>query len=113
LTTSAVTTVAGTQGTSGLTDGVGTNAGFRFPTGVAVDASGTTAIIADSNNHMMRLVTLSSGAVSTLAGTPGVAGSTNGVGSAAAFSLPRGVAWNAANTVALIVSIGQLGGVNL
>ena len=44
------------------------------------------------------------GTVSTLAGTSGASGSANGLGTAASFNSPYGVAIDAAGTVALIVS---------
>jgi DNA-binding beta-propeller fold protein YncE len=40
VTTPTITTFAGTPGTAGLVDGVGTNARFNAPTGVAFDKNG-------------------------------------------------------------------------
>ena len=59
---------------------------------------------ADSSNHLIRRIVLSSGLVSTLAGTSGISGSANEVGTAASFFSALGVAIDAAGTVALIVS---------
>jgi hypothetical protein len=47
-----VTTLAGI-GTASFSDGSGTNAGFYFPVGVAVDASGN-VFLADQYNHRIR-----------------------------------------------------------
>lgn len=58
---------------------------------------------ADRSSHLVRLITVSSGAVVTLAGTPGVSGSADGVGTAAAFNDPTGVAIDAAGSFVLIV----------
>jgi hypothetical protein len=58
----------------------------------------------DQYNHLIRRIDLSSGAVTTLAGVAGTIGSTNGVGLAAYFNNPCGVAINAAGTAAIVVS---------
>ena len=58
---------------------------------------------ADLNNHLIRLLVLSSGVVSTLAGRAGSIGSTNGIGTNAMFNYPRGIALDAAGTVAVVV----------
>jgi len=49
-----VSTLAG--GTSGYEDGVGTDARFNEPSGVAVDSSGN-VYVADKNNHRIRKIT--------------------------------------------------------
>ena len=59
---------------------------------------------ADHFNHIIRLIILSSGLVSTLAGTSGVSGSSNGIGTTASLYYPSGVAMDANGTVALVVS---------
>src|ERR1019366_6873722 len=66
-----VTTIAGAAGVIGSLDGSGSSARFSGPTGMAVDESGN-LYIADSNNHTIRKIN-STGVVSTLAGTAGVA----------------------------------------
>ena len=64
--------------------------GFNNPWGVALDGSGN-AYVADSGNDTLRKVT-PGGSVTTLAGTPGLAGAANGTGSNARFNDPQGVA---------------------
>lgn len=85
----AVTTLAGTVGTSGSADGTGTAAKFNNPAGIATD--GTNLFVADSSNHVIRKVVISSGVVTTFAGTVGTAGSTDGTGTAAKFNTPTGL----------------------
>lgn len=85
-----VTTLAGSVGSSGSADGTGTAARFTVPYAVAVDTAGTVYVV-DHGNHTIRKVT-AAGVVSTLAGTAGSAGSTDGSGTAARFRYPSGVA---------------------
>jgi sugar lactone lactonase YvrE len=92
-----VTTLAGTAGSIGSTDSTGAAARFKQPSGVAVDSSGN-VFVADSGNYTIRKVT-SAGVVTTLAGTAGSFGSTNGTGSAARFLNPWGVALDSAGNV--------------
>jgi hypothetical protein len=92
-----VSTLAGTAGSFGSTDGTGSAARFKGPRGVAVDAAGN-VFVADQTNHTIRKVT-SAGVVSTLAGTAGSAGSTDATGSAAKFHNPYGVAVDTAGNV--------------
>jgi len=92
-----VTTLAGAAGSSGSADGTGSAARFFLPKGVAVDAAGN-IFVADDGNHTIRKVT-SAGVVTTLAGTAGVTGSTDGTGSAARFNSPYGVAVDTAGNV--------------
>jgi len=85
-----VTTLAGSAGLTGITDGMGGAALFNYPSGVAVDSMGN-IYVADSGNNTIRKVT-SSGMVTTLAGTAGLSGITDGMGGAALFNYPSGVA---------------------
>lgn len=93
--TFAISTLAG-SGEEGSADGVGTQASLRFPTGVAVDASGT-VYVADNENQKIRKIA-ADGTVSTLAGS-GVGGRADGIGAAASFSGPRGIAVDGNGTV--------------
>jgi sugar lactone lactonase YvrE len=92
-----VTTLAGTAGTQGSADGTGSAASFAWPQGIAVDASGN-VYVADTYNYTIRKIT-SKGVVTTLAGTAGVWGSTDGTGSAASFAWPQGIAVDASGNI--------------
>lgn len=84
-----VTTLAGTAGTAGAANGRGAAASFRYPSGVAVDRTGT-VFVADTDNHLIRAIG-SDGEVTTVGGS-GNPGSTDGAGTAASFFNPKGVA---------------------
>jgi sugar lactone lactonase YvrE len=85
-----VTTLAGLAGRPGWADGSNTIAQFNHPAGVAVDSLGQ-VFIADQGNHAIRVVAVD-GSIETVAGSPGVPGSVDGVGTNAQFNLPSGVA---------------------
>jgi sugar lactone lactonase YvrE len=93
-----VTTIAGTAGTSGIVDGTGSAAQFHGPQGLALDVWGN-LFVADTNNNVIRKVATASGAVTTLAGQPGVAGSADGTAVQAQFRYPSGIAVDAAGTL--------------
>lgn len=97
LSSGTVTTLAGTLGTSGSTDETGTSALFKSPVGVALDSAATHLYVADTGNHTIRRIALSTTAVTTFAGTAGTPGSTNG--SSGLFSSPNGVAVASDDTV--------------
>ena len=92
-----VTTLAGTAGSSGSTDGTGSAARFNFPSGISSDTAGD-LYVADQVNNTIRKVT-SAGVVTTLAGSAGSSGSTNGTGSAARFNFPWDIAVDTAGNL--------------
>ncbi len=83
-----VSTLAGLCATSGTADGTGSAARFRYPRAVASD--GTNLFIADEGNHCIRKIVISSGLVSTIAGSCGnlSTGTTDGHGPDARFNSP-------------------------
>ncbi|MBI5770573.1 MAG: hypothetical protein HZA93_22540 [Verrucomicrobia bacterium] len=81
---------AGQEGRAGHADDAGSAARFSNPGSVAVD-HGRAVYVADTGNHTIRRIS-PEGVVTTVAGSPGESGSTDGVGSAARFSGPEGVA---------------------
>ncbi len=83
-----VTTFAG-SGNAGFADGLGAEASFSCPIGVAVDGSGN-VYVAEYFGQKIRKIT-AAGVVSTLAGSNSN-GSAEGTGAAARFDYPWGVA---------------------
>jgi sugar lactone lactonase YvrE len=92
-----VTTLAGSAGVFGSSDGTGSAASFALPQGVAVDNAGT-IYVGDSANHTIRKVT-PAGVVTTFAGLAGSRGSSDGAGSSARFFNPIGVATDSSGNV--------------
>lgn len=93
LRTGQVSTVAGAAGQRGHADAQGAMARFASPAGLALDPDGKRLYVADASNHVIRQIDLGAGAlVSTLAGAPGRAGAMDGVGVAARFAFPQGIA---------------------
>jgi hypothetical protein len=93
--TGVVTTLAGTAGVHGSSDGIGPNAHFYVPAGITTD--GTNLYVADSGNNTLRQIVIATGVVTTLAGTAGVRGSANGIGPNAEFNYPSGITSDGTN----------------
>jgi hypothetical protein len=110
ISTGAVTTIAGTAGSSGTADGTGAVARFSAPAHITY--LGGSIFVTDNANNTIRRVapplTAGAGVVTTIAGTAGASGSSDGTGAAARFFGPHGmhfdgtdlvVADNANNTI--------------
>jgi DNA-binding beta-propeller fold protein YncE len=95
ISTGEVSTVAGSAGLSGSTDGTGSAARFNGPSGITTD--GTNLYVADKFNSTIRKIVISTGMVTTLAGTAGIQGSSDGTGSAATFYNPHGITTDGTN----------------
>jgi len=93
ISTGAVSLLAGGVAVGNL-DGTGTAAKFSTPNGITTD--GTFLYVADSGNHNIRKIVISTGVVSTLAGS-GTAGAVNDTGTASSFNTPRGITTDGAN----------------
>jgi len=105
-TAGVVSSIAGSGGSMGSTNGTGTGARFSGPYAVAVDSSGN-LYVADSTNCEIRKVT-TAGVVTTFAGTAGSQGSKNGTGTAALFKYPFGIAIDAGNNLYVADTGNQL-----
>ena len=85
--TNQKTLVAGASGLPGSTDGQGANARFNLPGGLAFDPAGN-LVVADTGNHTIRRIA-PDGTVTTLAGSAGLQGTTDGVAPAGAPTQAR------------------------
>ena len=88
--------LAGNAGGPGSLDGTGSAASFNGVLGLASDGAGN-LYAADSVNDTIRKVVLATGAVTTIAGTAGAPGTADGIGAAARFDEPAGVAFDGGN----------------
>jgi len=91
-----VSTFAGLAGSTGSANGTGSTARFSFPSALAAD-SANNIYVADTANSTIRKITPAR-VVSTFAGLAGSIGTANGIGSAARFNFPSGVAVDRAGT---------------
>ena len=96
-----VSTYAGSQGTSGLVDNVTpSSARFNAPEGLALDGANRILYVADTGNHAVRAIDLSTGAVTTVLGDGTISASgavldSDGILSTPArFNYPAGIAYN-------------------
>ena len=87
-------TLAGTVGTPGSANGVGTAASFNFPMGITTD--GTNLYVADKDNDLIRQIVISTKAVTTLAGGGSGVG-TDDTGTDASFNSPTGITTDGTN----------------
>lgn len=92
-----VTTVAGTPLVNGSADGTGAAASFSGATGLASTPGGV-LYVADRDNFEVRSISTTA-VVTTVAGLPLIAGGADGTGSAATFTIPYGIAIDAAGTL--------------
>ena len=88
ITSTVVSLIAGTT-VGAYADGTGATASFSNPQGITSD--GTYAYVADSSNNRVRKVHISTGVVTTLAGS-GTASNLDGTGAAASILSPTGIA---------------------
>ena len=89
-----VSTIAGKAGAAGTNDGVGTSARFKSPYGITVDNSGNLFITDDYPNNTIRKMSIvgTNWVVTTIGGTAGSSGSTDGIGAVARFNYPANIA---------------------
>jgi DNA-binding beta-propeller fold protein YncE len=106
-TTASVTTLAGIAGAAASTNGVGTFAQFYSPFAISISPDGIYALVADTNNHLIRKIIISSAGVTTLAGVAGSFDSTNGFGANSRFNSPSGITISFDGTYALVGDTGN------
>ncbi len=92
-----VSTFAGLSGSAGSTNATGTAARFNSPRALAIDSAGN-LYVAEGNAHTIRKIT-PAGVVTLLAGTVNTIGNSDGVGTAARFFTPRGLAVDGSGNV--------------
>lgn len=106
----SISTVAGKIGEPGWADGTGPGAHFNGPMDLAVDSAGNIYIVESgcvrydsaggpmSSGHIIRKMS-PAGVVTTIAGKAGEMGSADGVGAAARFNYPTGIAMDRAGNL--------------
>jgi alpha-tubulin suppressor-like RCC1 family protein len=115
----SVTTWAGYPGASGSVDGLGGDALFFMPAGLALTSQNGPAgelFVADSGNHTIRRVVgeldakgnyKNVGRVNTAAGVAGESGSADGSARSERLSWPKGLSWNPVNSELYIADTGN------
>lgn len=91
--TNVWTTIAGAAAVTGSQDGTNTEARFHQPFGMALDRAGN-LFVTDALNHTIRRMSPSGSQwiTVTIAGTPGLSGSSDGTNGTARFNQPTGIA---------------------
>ncbi len=82
------------SGSASSVDGTGTTASFYYPTGITTD--GANLYVADTFSNKIRKVVISTGVVTTLAGS-GIGGAVDGIATAASFNRPLGITTDGVN----------------
>jgi hypothetical protein len=96
ISTRAVTTLAGTAGSNGSSDGTGAAARFGdyLP---GITSHGAYLYVPDFHNQTIRKIDISTGVVTTLAGTVGNQGGFDGIGATASFCTPTSITTDGTN----------------
>lgn len=92
-----VTTFAGCAAAAGNADGTGGAARFNHPFGIGMDSAGN-LFVTDLFNHTIREIT-PGGITGTLAGLPGLFGSSDGTNDDARFFEPEGITIDSAENI--------------
>jgi len=94
-------------GVQGDAEGTGTSALFNTPRGVVYDPIRNKIIVADSQSHRIRQVTLA-GVMTTLAGQQATGGLINGTGTGARFNYPQGLAIDNSGTIYIADTLNHM-----
>jgi len=100
-----VTTLAG--GRKGYQDGIGTEIRFSEPKGLAITPDGSTLIVADSANHVLRAIDITTSQSRTLAGKVGEYGYFNGPALSSTFSRPVDVSLDPTGTKSALLVVAD------
>jgi streptogramin lyase len=99
----AFSTIAGTPGNKGNTDGTNSAASFSYPYAMALGTNGLLFTVDASANTVRQVAPIGTNwVVTTIAGTAGVAGSTDGTNGAALFNEPAGIAADGAGNLYVV-----------
>jgi sugar lactone lactonase YvrE len=93
--TGHATVFAGTYNVSGSDDKIGTAATFNMPVGLTTD--GQAIYVADSENCLIRKVSINGAAVTTLSGAPGCSNPLDGASDVAKFTYPTAITCDGTN----------------
>ena len=102
ISTAVVTTLAGST-VPGYLDATGTSAKFFNPIGITIDSTNTNLYVADKNNNLIRKIVISTGVVTTLAGSIYQSGYLDGIGTSALFNYPTVIQIDSTNTNLYVV----------
>eukprot|EP01129_Flabellula_baltica_P002102 TRINITY_DN11955_c0_g1_i1.p1 TRINITY_DN11955_c0_g1~~TRINITY_DN11955_c0_g1_i1.p1 ORF type:complete len:336 (+),score=63.86 TRINITY_DN11955_c0_g1_i1:71-1009(+) len=83
-------TTFGQLNTPGYQNGDQQTSQFRYPSGICFDTDTDTLYIVDTSNHCVRTLDTITGQISTFVGS-GTSGNTDGQGTDAQFSFPKGI----------------------
>lgn len=92
-----VTTLAGSPGSSGSTDGNGDRKAARFNYPTRITSDGSYLYVTDFGNSTVRRISLTNGTVDTIAGSAGVNGTTDGPKGTSLFRQPNGITTDGVN----------------
>jgi serine/threonine protein kinase, bacterial len=105
LSEASVTTVAG-DGVVGSSNGIGKHARFSAPSSVHLIYGSKLLLIADRDNHQLRLMDTFSSVVTTVVGS-GSAGYADGIGTMVTLSAPHFIAVSSRNVFAVVSDVGS------
>ncbi len=98
----------GTPGLVSNMDGPLPGASFAYPEGVAEDPANGMIYLADTGNHTIRKIDLTTGTVSTIGGAPGSPDRTDGPGAVSRFNSPTALVVDGAGVIYVSDTVNNL-----